>query len=281
MGLSPATLFKGIVSRILPPPSVDGIESEGYTRLKRYRDIGVESVFPTDHVQADEGSLFLATTLPGATALQLGINATWVATVAAILMYNSDQPVGNGGTGKNVLLKRLRLNQITAPTSGTDLRMSVWTDPANYQPTTISNAVGSNPPQGPGTPATATAYRAPVNSPNSGYIGAPVGVPYFPLSTAGGVPPAIPNPGPNARCIVGQQYIKNSIPVVKDEYVIQFGMADAGGAFQGAAALAKGISSSPPVVIAPGHWGIIYLWSTSNITAGNAFDDVLLEWAER
>jgi hypothetical protein len=281
MGLSPGTLLKGIVSRVLSAPRVDGPESEAYARFKKYGDLGVENVWPTDHGQADEGSLFVASTLPGATALQLGISASWSATAAAILVYNSDQPIGNGGTGKNVLLKRLRLNQSVAPTSGVDLRMSVWTDPANRQPTTISNAVGSNPPQGPGTPATATAYRSPANSPNSAINVAAVGVPYFPLSTAGGAAVAIPNPGPNARCIIGQQYIKSSIPVVKDEYIVQFGMADAGGAYQGAAALARGVISAEPVIIGPGHWGIIYLWSASNITAGNAWDDVSLSWCER
>ena len=281
MGLSPGTLLKGLVSRILPAPRVDGPESEGYARFKKYCDLGVESVYPTDHVQADEGSLMMATTLPGATAIFLGIISSWTSTVGAFAIYNSDQPVGNGGTGKNVLLKRLRLNVSTIPGSATALRMSVWTDPANRQPTTISNAVGSNPPQGPGTPATATAYRAPVTSPNSGYLGAAVGVPYFPLSATGGVGIALPNPGPNARCIVGQQYLKQSIPVVLDEYVVQFGMCDAGGAYQGPAALSKGVTSAPPVVIAPGHWGLIYLWAPGNSATSAAFDDVLLEWIER
>ena len=281
MGLSPGTLLKGLVSRILPAPRVDGPESEGYARFKKYCDLGVESVYPTDHVQADEGSLFMATTLPGASAIILGLSATWSATAAAFLIYNSDQPIGNGGTGKNVLLKRLRMDCSVVPTSATCLRMSVWTDPANRQPTTISNAVGSNPPQGPGTPASVTAYRAPVTSPNSGYLGANVGVPYFPLSINAGAPPTIPAPGPNARCIIGQQMIKNSIPVVNDEYIVQFGTADCGGAYQAAAALSKQVISAPPVVIAPGHWGIIYLWATSNATNGYAMDDVLLEWIER
>lgn len=282
MALSPGSLIKGLTSRILPAPVFDGNENEGYVRTKRYRDVGVESVWPTDHVQADEGSSLVATTLPGATALQLGISAAWAATAAAFLVFNSDSAPGSGnGQGKNIALKRLRLNVSTIPTSGTAVRMSVWLDSANRTPTTVSNAVGTNPGQGPGTPATATAYRAPVVNPNGGINSQTVGVPYFPLSTAAGAPPAIGAAGLTARCIVGQQYLCPRTPIANDEYIAQFGMADVPGALVASATVSRIVTPCPPVIIPPQSWGIIYLWCPANITAGIAFDDASLEWTER
>ena len=272
--LTPAALFKGLVSRFLPAPTSDGAESEGFVRLGRYRDVKVESAWPTDHLLADEGALMVATTLPGATALQLGLSAAFLATAAPFVLGN-----GDAAGGKRIYLKWLKLAQSVAPTSGVDLRYAVVLDSVNRAPTTVSSGAGGT---GPGTPATVTAYRSTVVCTNQDVQNvAPVGVPFFPLSTAGGAPPTIPAASTFARTIVGNGYIKNSIPVVKDQYIIQFGSADAGGTFQGAAALAKIVEHAPAVVIGPGQFAVIYMWSVGNITAGNAWDDVQLVWVEK
>jgi hypothetical protein len=272
--LAPSALIKGIVSRLLGTPTSDGVESEGYVRLGRYRDIKVESCWPTDHLLADEGAVMVATTLPGATALQLGISASFSATAAAFVIGNSD-----AAGGKRIYLKSLKLAQSVAPTSGTDLRYAVVLDSKDRTPSTISNGAGGS---GPGTPANNTAYRSTVVSTNQDIQQvAPVGVAFFPISTAGGSPVTVPTPGQFARTIVGNGYIKNSIPVVKDQYVIQFGSCDTGGTFQAAAALSKIVEHAPPVVIGPGQFAVIHMWSASNITAGNAWDDVQLVWVEK
>ena len=272
---SPSALIRGLVSRALPILGLDGPDSEKVLRLKRYGDVGTESLWPTDHVLADEGSVFVASMAPGATAIQLGLSASFSATAAAFVIANGDAP-----NGKRVYLKWLKLMQSVAPTSGVDLRYAIVTDTVTRIPTTISNATGAS--QGPGTPATATAYRAPAVCVNSDVSDrAPVAIPYFPLSASAGAPPTVPAAGPNARTIEGNGYIKNSIPVVKDQYVLQFGSADIGGSFQSAAALAKIVEHAPPVIIGPGCSAVIHIWSASNITAGNAWDGVSLCWAER
>lgn len=274
MARSPQTIIKGIVARMLGTPTADGVENEGDVRLGRYRDIKVESVWPTDHMQSDEGGLMVATTLPGATALQLGISGSFSAAAAAVVLANSDAP-----GGKRCYLKRFKCAALTVGTSGVDLRYALVIDSKDRTPTTISNAAGSD--RGPGTPATATAYRAPAACTNMDAQPSIVGIPFFPLSTAGGAPPAVPAAGQAARTLVGNGYVKNSVIVAKDQYVIQFGSCDQGGTFQAAAALSKIVEHAPAAIIGPGGCALLYLWSASNITAGNAFDDMSLEWVEK
>lgn len=272
--LPPFVLSRGLVARTLPSPA--NADNQGVdipVRLGRYGDTKVESVWPTDHMQADEGALMVATTLPGATALQLGLSASFSATAAAFVLGNS-APAG----GARLYPRYLKLAQSVAPTSGVDLRYAIVLDNVNRAPTTISNGTGGS---GPGTPATATAYRSTVVNTNQDLNPTINGVAYFPLSAAAGAPPTVPAASQFARTIVGNGYIKNSIPVVKDQYVLQFGSADIGGSFQAAAALSKIVEHCPAVVIGPGQFMLIYLWSASNITAGNAWDDVALVWTER
>ena len=272
--LSPQALFKGLVQRLLPQPAVtDGPEAERVARMGRYGDLKVESAWPTDHLLADEGAYMIATTLPGATALQLGLSAAFSATTAAFVLGNSD-PAG----GKSLYPRFLRLNQSVAPTSGVDLRYAIVLDSKDRTPTTLSSGSGGS---GPGTPATATGYRAPVVCTNMNVNPVIAGVPFFPLSTAAGAAITVPAAGAFARTIIGNGYIKNSIPVVKDQYVLQFGGVDVGGSFQSAAALSKLVEHAPAVVIGPGQFMVVYLWSASNITAGNAWDDVALAWIEK
>lgn len=272
--LPPSVLNRGLVGRTMPQPG--NLDNQGLdipVRLGRYGDQKVESAWPTDHLLADEGALMVASTLPGATALQLGLSASFSATAAAFVLGNS-APAG----GPRLYPKFLKLAQSVAPTSGVDLRYAIVLDSINRAPTTISNGTGGS---GPGTPATVTAYRSTVVCTNSDINPQIYGVPYFPLSAAAGAPPTVPAASQFARTIVGNGYIKNSIPVVKDQYVLQFGSADIGGSFQAAAALSKIVEHAPAIVIGPGQFMLLYLWSASNITAGNAWDDVNFCWAEK
>lgn len=275
MALSPSALLRGIVSRLLPFARQDSPDADVPTRLGRYGDVKVESAWPTDHLLADEGSLFVATMLPGATALQLGLSAAYVANAAAIVIQNTDV-LG----GKSTYLKKIKMGVLTVPTSGTDLRFAVVIDSINRQPTTLSNGGGANG-VGPGTPANATAYRAPLVPTNQNVNIQAVSQVFFTMSTAAGAPPAIPNPSAAARYIEGNGFIKNSIPVAKDQYVLQFGCADNGGTYQAAAALAKIVEHVSACPIGPGQSMAIHIWSNGNITAGLALDNITVELAEK
>lgn len=226
----------------------------------------------TDHLLADQGGYFVANTEPGSTSIQLGLSATYSATASAAFVLKN----GSTTTANPVSLypRFLKMTVVTAPTSAVDWRYAIVLDSADRTPTTLA-AVAS--------PATLTAYAPAVNNINMGVTSGhtPAGVAYFPLSTSSGGPPTIPAAGASARTIVGNGFIKGSIPVAKDQYTLQFGSADMGGTFQAAAALAKIVEHAPPVVIGPAQCMVIYMWGLSNATAGIAFDGVTLAWVEK
>lgn len=277
MALSPQGLVRGLVARYLPTRKADSQDTDVAFRLKSYGDVGVESVWNTRHVLADEGCVFTATMLPGATTLQLGLSATFSALAGAIVIGNSASKTDPNA--KSVYLDYLRMLVITAPTSGTNLLYATVLDDTDRTPTTISNG-GSD---GPGTPATATAYLSKVNCTNMGLTPAPVSRVYFPMSTAAGAPPVIPKAGPNARTIVGNGPLRAQIPVAGDEYLVQFGNIDAQQALVTAApaGASRVVSHHPAVVLGPGQWFVFYLWSLSNATAGLAFSGLEAGLIER
>ena len=272
--LSPQALLKGLVSRMLPQTNVDSQSQDVPLRLGRYGDLKVETSWYGDALLADEGTIMVATTLPGATALYEGIQTAYVATQAAFVLVNSD-PAG----GKRIYPKYLSLCQSQAPASGTCLRYTIVLDNVNRTPTTLSSGTGGT---GPGTAAGNTGYRAPVVCTNADLNPQIVGIPYFTLGQTGSTGSmTVPSPGPGARTIVGNRMLKPSIPVVLDQYLIQFGGGDAGGTFQAGAALAKIVEHAPALVIGPGQTMLVHLWSTSNAANSNAWDDVSLVWVEK
>ena len=276
MALPPPFLAKGLVARNAAlPANIDNQNTDVAMRLGRYGDQKVESGYPTDMFAADEGAVVVACMAPAQTAIQAGIQSAYVATQATFLLQNQD-PAG----GRRVYPKSMRLCVLTVGTSGVDLRYAVVLDNALRTPTTISNAAGG---VGPGTAANQTAYTPPVVNTNMD-LNNPVqaGVPFFTLGLAASVGGfTIPAPSVKGRIIVAQGFVKTTAIVAKDQLQIQFGSCDQGGTVQGASASAKIIEHAPAVVIGPGQSMSILLWSTSNVTAGNAFDDASMIWAER
>lgn len=263
----PITFIKGLVSRELPSPTADGFEA--VPRLGRYRDMKVESGWPGKQLLCDEGAYMVAGMLPGATALQIGIIATYVATSCPIVLYNSDV----GPNGKRIYLDYVRFRIATAGTNGTDLKYAVVLDNINRIPTTLALV---------SAPANLTAYLSPTFCTNMGAPNKAAGLPYFAISTAAGTPPTVPAAGPNARTIIGEGSLRSQIVVVKDEYTLVFG----DGSFQSGTGpalttAAKIMQGNPPVVIGPGQTMLLNLWSTANDTAGNALDALDMGWIEK
>lgn len=266
-------VLKGLCSRFLPLPQGDSLDVDRTVRCGRWGDVRVESCWPTDHLLADEGCFMVACMLPGAIQLQTGITSAFSSTAALIVLGNSAQT-----GGKRVYPRCLKLAVNGAWSSGTDLRYALVLDSKDRTPTTVSSGSGGT---GPGTPATQTAYRSQVFCASTEDTPTPVGIPYFPMSTFNGALPLVPSPGQYARTIVGNGYLKNSGALVADVVGLQFGCADHHGTFQSAAAAAKLFDVAPPVVIGPGQFLVVHLWSTSNAGAGGTFIDILLTWVER
>lgn len=266
---SPQVILKGLISRLLQGrPIPDGPEAERAVRMGPWGDLKVESAFPDRKLLADEGAYMVAGMLPGAIALQIGIMATYTALSAAFVMVNTDGP-----GGKKIFLDYLRLRLLTVGTSDTDLQYSVVLDSINRAPTTVALV---------GAPANLTAYKPIPVCTNMDINPQIVGVPFFPLSTAGGTPPTVPAPSAYARTIVGNGRIRSLIPITKDDYMLTFGGVGESDNLAGVVGTqCKIVVSNPPIVIGPGQCALINLWSTGNITAGNAFDGAEMGWIER
>ena len=275
MGLTAQILNKLRIQRALPPPQIEGLEQETIQRGSRYGDGHVISIFPNDVALADEGSLFVASTAPGQAALQAGIFAAFSALTPQFVVYNGDTP---GPQAKRVMLRKLKLRVLTVGTSGVDFGYAVLLDPIARIPSTLSPTQGF----GPGTAGANTGYRAFAMPCNSDQNNLPVGQVYFTFGTTGATGGmTVPAASANMRVIVGNGFLKSTALVAKDVVTLMFGSADDGGVVQGASASAHVVDTAPPVIIGAGHTALIYLWSTSNITAGNAFDDAQLVFAER
>ena len=274
--IPPQTLVKAIVSRFLPQPTTaSGPEADKALRAGPYGDLKVESAWPTDHLLADEGAYMVAAMAPAATALNWGIFASYVATTANIVLYNS-APAG----GPNLYPKFVRMSINTAPASATCWNYTVVLDGINRTPTTVTTPAGQS---GPGSAGTNSAYKVPVACTNMNVNPPIAGQAFFAQQSATTQtgPATVPAASNAARVIVGNGVIKPSIPVALDQYVLQFGEADRGGTFQAAAALAKIVEHAPPVVVGPGQSLLIYFWGTSNAANGAVINDLALEWVER
>jgi hypothetical protein len=244
-----------------------------------YNEDYVASPWGGELAIADEGALMMTSMLPGATVLQLGINATYAATLPCAVFKN-DAPAGSGIRAH---LRDIRFWLTVPPTSGTCALYATVLDNINRAPTTVSG-LGS-----PGTPGNNTAYLAPTVCTNMDETPPIYGKWWFPLSTAGGAPPVVPAQGPSARILEGNGILRAQIPIgtsggASDDYRIVFGANDRPGGQLVTAAPAGAsriVEPHPAVSVGPQQFFLFYLWSLSNITAGFAFGGLSATHVER
>lgn len=260
------------VSRALPIPANDGANRQA--RLTRYLEAPVALGLPPAFQTAEEGCVYSASLGSGATALQLGISASFAGTACALAFQNTASPTNP--LAPRCFLRAIRLLMSGVPTSGTAMMFATVLDSKDRTPTTVVNLGG--------TPATATAFKPVPVCTNMDIENAAVGQPYFPLSIAAGAPIAVPSAGQNARTIVGNGQLRAQIPVALDEYVIAFGQADqpAGQLMTAAGAgVSRVVFPHEAVVVGPGQWFLLHIWFPSNATAGAIFSGVDMSWIER
>jgi len=243
--------IKGAVCRLLSKAGFNGEGTSTSVRLGTYGEQVTQVLSSKQYGLAEEGSLFVATTPTPGTGVALGVATATaiIATAPSLLIYNNDS-VG----GKNIIMDSIKLVTTAAGTAGTRLDMATYID------SKVLFTSG-------GTAAT------PLNA-NMGVANTSIAKVYD--ASAAILSPAVSS----AVRIVGRSVLRMTIPVVGDQTVIDFGGVTAGGQgiLNGSAPL-NILVSHAPVVLAPGHSMMVFLWSGSQSAAPTY--EYVITWIER
>jgi hypothetical protein len=261
--LSPQALIRGLVGRSKGALNGDSQNNDVGSRFGSYGENYVLSVVRSNHLLADEGSYFTASSAQ--TAITGPAAAGWVATTPALVVYN-----GASAGGPRIYLDYLYLlNGGTAfsnSTSNTGMFYAIYLDAGNRY------ASG-------GTTLTAKNANMDSNIASNAAV-------------AFGAPTATAASG-TVRSIVGQRLFRAPVSATAltlanmDDWMFNFGGVEGGpvnivgssGVLQ--ANISHSVFNVPPVVIGPGQSALIYIWQISNSgpTAGNLIPE--LGWFER
>lgn len=257
MGLVDDVKTRMEVHRALPVPQSESLEVEA--RAGRYGSQIIESIIPTKHLLADEGSYFICTNPTIGTAVAYGAQTSFSDTASGLFVIkNGDSP--SRWDSKRIYLDYLRLDLTTAPASTVSMEFAVKLDNIIRVPT--------------GGSATIT----PVNT-NIDDTRVSVGQMYAFSAAAATVPAS----GAQART-VARAHISTSLGIVGDEYLIQFGgvdVAPSSGALTAARLTqpTRIVGNAAPVIIGPQQYAVIYMWW---LTAGSAPSfEYEVTWFER
>lgn len=227
---------------------------DGLLTSKRGNGYGeqyVQNVSSKNYVMVEDGSLFMSATPTAGTGVALGVAAATaiVATAPSILIVNND-----AAGGKSIILDSIKLIATGAGTALTRL------DAAFFADTTNRYSSG-------GTPATPQS--------NNMLISPTSIAKFYDASSA-----IVATAASSGVRRVGRNVLRTAIPVVGDQYIIDFGGFNAqdGGITNGTAALNIRLVNSA-CVIGPQQSFLMYLWGASQSAAPTY--EYEITWAER
>ena len=242
-----ATNFQVTASRALPQSVVD--TSVINARGSRYGDVVVENVWPTSHVQADEGSYFFANNAQ-----------TGIATAAAPTSFSATNPfiaLLNNDTPNNPSAKRIYVDYVTL------VNTAIGTGAASVQ-FAVSIDAATRYTSG-GTTLTTSVYKA------NGAGPASISALYAGNLTVAAATTA-------NRPIIGQRYMKGAIPVAGDTYTVSFGSVDQTASLA-VSTIMFSLQGCGPVVLNPGEGFYMFLWFPSQSGASSYAPEI--GWCER
>lgn len=252
--LSPSSLIKIIVSKILPAKNPDSAQIDIPIRGMSYGEVAVIEPNRGEHPATEEGSCFTVQNPVPGTALAAPVISSFLDTSALYAIFNGadiTQPFP-----KSILLKHLKEMYTVAPATATGKRYLVKLDTKDRTPTAGFVLLAGQT----GGPTPGATQPGPI-------IGASIARIY---AFTGGAQMTVPAAGSTARVVATGGV--DGIPVVGGERVIKFGAADMPSSAQGSIANA--------VVIPPGCWAVIHEWFPGNATTGASLEPEIT-WLER
>ena len=232
------------VSETLPAATQDGGAEIPMTRSGRYREQFVNSPIQKHQILGMEGSYFVTTNATPGSAIAYAVTAAFSDTVGAFLhLFN----VAKSSAGaKRICLDYIKLIVGVVPASATAAHFAIKTDVVNRY---ASGATASPVPTQCHTDLLGGSQIAQVR--------------------AGALTLAAAS---NQSVVMARGALKNAIPVVGDEYVINFGSVDGGGSISG------GQSRVPPIILGAGASMALYLWFPANATTAGQFEFEIGHW---
>lgn len=240
----------GEVHRNLPIPLVEN--TPGIMRVGRYGDARTESIVPTKHVLADEGTYYVATNPTPGTGVAYGSGGTQTSfsdTVPFLIIQNTDTQTNS--TNKRIYLDYIKIIQFsgTAPASTTSVQLAAKVDTALRTNTA-------------GTMTTITPVSVNCDMPSS-----PIGRLLCPAGAVATIPAAS-----SAARIVGREQIKGGPTLLLDQYNLSFGCVDVatGGGYLTTVAAYN--SRMAPVVLGAQQSLVLHLWLPAGATNPFTFE---------
>ena len=227
-------------SRVRPRPIAEG--SDGIGRGGRYGEGYSLSLYGGKQCLSEEGSYFIATNPTFGTAVATTTSiTTYVETagaVGAMMMLKNTEQVSSDFP-KRIYMDYIKLMIVQVPTSATSWQYGLVLDRARNRYTSGGAVV---------TPT----------NPNGDASAKSIGILYF-----GDLTTAVPLD----RRLVGRGTHRGVIPTTFDEYLIIFGGSEGGSGFVGAAAAARNVDITSPIIIGPQQQLCMFQWGTSNAAA--------------
>lgn len=264
---SPSVIAQGVVARKRPGANSEGARDGVPFRSGRYGEEYNLSLIPKNHLLADEGSYFVASTPTPGTGLS-GIAAmTGVPTLGAgtdlnpyVVIYNSAQPAD----GTRVYLDALQLITITPGTNGTSLNFAAQLD---VWASRVKNAA-----------AVGGTLLQPANA-NMDDGNAPVARVWVGANTVLGSQ-GTAGQGGSTRLFPRRQF-RPVITVAADIYAITFGGSEqfVGSLISSGTGICQQSFNYPPLIVGPQQVALLYLWAPSQTVASTFDADV--SWWER
>ncbi len=250
--LSPQALLKVIISNLLPGFNADNPNQDAPLRGDSYGGLFTNSIVPTKHLLAAEGTYFTANNAQTGQATAATAPLAFTATTPAFIIFNN----APSASQIKIYLDYVLWAVSVAPTATTSVQLAVVRDLGNR-----FSALGTG---------GAALTPAKTNSAGKGSNA---------LVWSGGQLVATAATSA-AVTLVGNRILRGTIPIINDVYVGQFGSVDGVVAGVAAAAVASHILEPLPAAVAnPGESLLVYLWYPAMSAAQTNLPEI--GWWER